>query len=58
MYEYIPEIMTFKECHDDTSILGDPDKGWGWLVERGFNAIQTDWTLALNLYLHEKGYNL
>lgn len=43
---------------DDTSILGDPDKGWGWLIERGFNAIQTDWTLALNLYLHEKGYNL
>ena len=43
---------------DDTSILGDPDKGWGWLVERGFNAIQTDWTLALNLYLREKGYNI
>ncbi len=43
---------------DDTSILGDPDKGWGWLVERGFNAIQTDWTLALSLYLREKGYNI
>ena len=43
---------------DDTSILGDPDKGWGWLVEHGFNAIQTDWTLALNLYLREKKYNL
>lgn len=42
---------------DDTSLLQDPDQGWGWLVERGFNALQTDWTLAMNLYLKEKGYN-
>lgn len=42
---------------DDTALLQDPDQGWGWLVERGFNALQTDWTLDMNLYLREKGYN-
>lgn len=42
---------------DDTAILGDPDAGWGWLVARGFNILQTDWSLALSLYLKEAGYN-
>lgn len=42
---------------DDTALLRDPDFGWGWLVDRGFNALQTDWTLDMNLYLREKGYN-
>lgn len=42
---------------DDTALLRDSDLGWGWLVERGFNALQTDWTLDMNLYLRDKGYN-
>ena len=42
---------------DDTALLRDRELGWGWLVERGFNALQTDWTLDMNLYLREKGYN-
>lgn len=42
---------------DDTAILGDPDSGWGWLVERGFNILQTDWTLDMSLYLKQAGYN-
>jgi len=36
---------------DDVSVSDDPDKGWGWLVKRGFNIIQTDWPLALSRYL-------
>lgn len=36
---------------DDISISEDPDKGWGWLKNRGFNIIQTDWPLALARYL-------
>ncbi|MBP3648083.1 MAG: glycerophosphodiester phosphodiesterase family protein [Clostridia bacterium] len=36
---------------DDISISEDPEKGWGWLVKRGFNIIQTDWTLDLARYL-------
>lgn len=36
---------------DDIAVSGDPDRGWGWLVDRGFNIIQTDWPLALRQYL-------
>ena len=36
---------------DDTAMLGDPDNGWGWLVDRGFDILQTDWTLPCRLYL-------
>lgn len=30
--------------NDDISVTGNPDKGWGWLVDKGFDIIQTDWT--------------
>ena len=40
---------------DDISIIGHPEKGWGWFADRGFNIIQTDWTLALKLYLESIG---
>ena len=40
---------------DDTAICGDPEKGWGWLVDRGFDIIQTDWTRELDLYLRSTG---
>lgn len=36
---------------DDIAVSADPDYGWGWLVKRGFNIIQTDWTYALTKYL-------
>ena len=36
---------------DDIAVSTDPDFGWGWLVKRGFNIIQTDWPLALAQYL-------
>ena len=39
------------EHNDDISISEDPEKGWGWLIRRGYNIIQTDWTLALAQYL-------
>lgn len=41
---------------DDVSVLGNPDQGWGWLVERGFNMLMTDWTLDMSLYLKQAGY--
>ena len=40
---------------DDISVSASPDLGWGWQVERGFNIIQTDWPLALRLYLESMG---
>ena len=40
---------------DDTAIAGDPEFGWGWLADKKFDIIQTDWTLALRLYLESTG---
>ena len=37
---------------DDVAVMGDPDKGWGWIVDKGFDMIQTDWTLPLRQYLN------
>ncbi len=37
--------------NDDVSVVGREDAGWGWLLDRGFDIIQTDWPLALRLYL-------
>ena len=36
---------------DDTALCGDPDTGWGWLADRGYDMIQTDWCLLLIEYL-------
>lgn len=35
---------------DDTALLRDMDQGWGWLMERGFDVIQTDWPWLLREY--------
>ena len=40
---------------DDTSLLDSPDKGWGWLAERGFDLIQTDWPIMMIDYLKSAG---
>lgn len=39
---------------DDTALTVDADLGWGWLAERGFDLIQTDWPLMLVNYLAQK----
>ncbi len=36
---------------DDISITGHPEEGWGWLIRKGFDIIQTDWVQALNNYI-------
>ncbi len=36
---------------DDTALTKSEDEGWGWLVDRGFDMIQTDWTGMLVDYL-------
>ncbi len=38
---------------DDLAVTRDPDAGWGWLVEKGFDIIQTDWVAALSQYLNK-----
>ena len=36
---------------DDVSVADSPDKGWGWLIDKNVDFIQTDWLLALKCYL-------
>ena len=36
---------------DDTALRGDPDLGWGWFADHGFDIVQTDWVRELKLYL-------
>lgn len=40
---------------DDISVVEDPDKGWGWLADRGFDIIQTDWLFHCDSYLKNTG---
>lgn len=40
---------------DDTAVAFDEERGWGWLADRNFDIIQTDWTLALKLFLERTG---
>ncbi len=43
---------TLSAFHDDNlSISGSPEKGWGWLQNRGFDIIQTDYADKLAEYL-------
>lgn len=43
---------------DDTALTVSEDYGWGWLADRGFDLIQTDWTMMLVDYLRRTGkYN-
>lgn len=39
---------------DDVAVTGDPEYGWGWLVDRGFDIIQTDWVAPLRRFLDER----
>lgn len=39
---------------DDKAVLGYQDDVWGWLIEKGFDIIQTDWVRELSLYLNKK----
>lgn len=38
------------DIDDDLSVLDDPDKGWGVLMDMGFDILQTDWTPLLKAY--------
>ncbi len=39
---------------DDISLTDNPDKGWGWLINKGFDFIQTDWLLMVKSYIEGK----
>lgn len=39
---------------DDVAVTGNPDHGWGWCIDKGFDIIQTDWTLPLRQYMDNR----
>ena len=39
--------------NDDISMYEDPEKGWGWLADRGFDLIQTDFVYQCRVFLEE-----
>lgn len=39
---------------DDRAVVGNEDDVWGWMIDRGFDVIQTDWPLALRCYLNSR----
>ena len=39
---------------DDISLTDDPSKGWGWLIDKGFDFIQTDWLLMVKDYIAKR----
>lgn len=39
---------------DDLAITGTPDEGWGWLIDRGYDIIQTDWVAQLRDYMRNR----
>ena len=39
---------------DDAAAAGDFEHGWGWLLDRGFDILQTDWTAQMVRYLQEQ----
>ena len=40
---------------DDISLNDSPDKGWGWLIDKKVDFIQTDWLLPLKYYIESRG---
>lgn len=40
---------------DDVSMVEDPERGWGWIADRGFDLIQTDCLLPCRQFLEATG---
>ena len=49
IYDYRQQIAAGHS--DDTALTESEDLGWGWLADRGFDLIQTDWPMMLIDYL-------
>ena len=40
--------------NDDISVVGRMDEGWGWLLGKGYDIIQTDWPMMLKQYISQR----
>ena len=41
--DFYPETALFGDLDDDISIWEGPERGWGRLIDKGIDVIQTDW---------------
>lgn len=41
--------------NDDISVSEDPEQGWGWIADHGFDIIQTDFVYQCRKFLEETG---
>ena len=39
---------------DDLAVTGDPDLGWGWFADKGFDIVQTDWLPLIRQYFEKR----
>ena len=53
VYNY-KDVLAAGHC-DDSALSVNREYGWGWLVDRGFDMIQTDWPQLLVEFLKETG---
>ena len=53
IYDYKEQLAG--EHSDDSALTVSRDYGWGWLADRGFDFIQTDWPMMLIDYLKNSG---
>lgn len=42
---------------DDVAVAGNPEYGWGWLLDKGFDIIQTDWSMPLRYFIDHRNKN-
>ena len=52
VYDY-KEVLSAGHT-DDVSVAGEPEKGWGWLLDKGFDIIQTDWCGMVKSYMENR----
>jgi len=53
IYDYHAQLSA--RHSDDTALSYDMEYGWGWLANKNFDIIQTDWPLALKVFLESTG---
>jgi len=51
VYNYKADLVAGH--NDDRAMTESMDANWGWLIDRGFDILQTDWCLPMRLYLEE-----
>lgn len=52
--EYNHKIPLAAGHSDNRSLIENPDNGWGWLMDKGFDIIQTDWAAQCHAYVKER----